>query len=442
MSELDEIWYDYVSVHRWTDNIKGRILLAIPDIYGSANMAIIYFKDLRQDMVLSLYDGQTTDERLKAVSGICNLNWFTRVWTATEYIRSSQVMSMDGEGNVCSKWKDPIFLRKMLQVWFEEAQKHKSIHHLETRAGIGKDLVPWNLGPLLDMGKAKSSVFGLAFGLLSKRRCRSNYGFLHALLGLVEPTSDRPLDHEFEHNYKRIARLCLAVGDYSPLLMTPRLEKHNMPQQWEIKQGLNDVGVWPLGAQRQLPYYHQDFSFRNGDLETGDPVLKLQLIGVVSQAHGRLEADPIVEFAHEASIVLDATGPDLDSFIDTLGCRLYDERFDFIKQKLAAANQSAQLAGVLQERCNKELGNSWLIEGPGGARWVAEIMTLSLTNPGRKRGEPVSRMAFIGAHGDTIHAGPTGGNHLVSISCTACHRLFVFRAGLFEPSSDVVGSIA
>lgn len=63
-------------------------------------------------------------------------------------------------------------------------------------------------------GKSKSSVFGLAFD------------FLHALLGLVEPTLDRPLEHDFSREYARIARLCLAVGDYSPLLVTPRLQAH------------------------------------------------------------------------------------------------------------------------------------------------------------------------------------------------------------------------
>ncbi|KAL8755963.1 MAG: hypothetical protein Q9184_004653 [Pyrenodesmia sp. 2 TL-2023] len=256
ITELDEIWYDYVSVPQWTDGVKGRILLAIPDIYGCANMTIIRFKDLRPGIVQLLYHGQTTDERVKAVTGICNLDWFTRVWTATEYVRSSRVMSMDGEGNVCPEGADPVFLNKLHEVWSEEAPKHSSIHHLEARAGIGRNLVPWNLGPLLDMGKAKSSNFGQAFALLSKRRCRSNYDFLHALLGLVEPTSDRPLGHDFQQDYTRIARLCLAIGDYSPLLMTPRIEEHHGARQWDIKQGLNDLGIWPLGAQEQLPDFH------------------------------------------------------------------------------------------------------------------------------------------------------------------------------------------
>lgn len=243
-------------------------------------MTIIHFEDLRKDSVRMLYEGQITDERLKGITDICNTKWFTRVWTAMEYVRSRQVISIDEEYDVCPDKNDPLFLNQMLRVWFDEVPKHESVHQLEARAAIGKNLVPWNLGPLRDMGKAKSSVFGLAFVLLSKRRCRSNHDFLHALLGLVEPTSDRLLEHDFDREYARIARLCLAVGDYSPLLVTPLLEEHD--KWWKIIQGFNDVAIWPLGAGRQLSNFHQDFSFENGDLENGDPVLKLQKLGVVS----------------------------------------------------------------------------------------------------------------------------------------------------------------
>lgn len=89
ISELDEIWHDYISVPQWSDNIKERILLAIPDIYQSAHVTSIHFEDLRKDSVRMLYEGQTSDECLGAITDICNLKWFTRVWTAMEYVRKS-----------------------------------------------------------------------------------------------------------------------------------------------------------------------------------------------------------------------------------------------------------------------------------------------------------------------------------------------------------------
>lgn len=94
----------------------------------------------------------------------------------------------------------------------------------------------------------------------------------------------------------------------------------------------------------------------------------------------------MAKFASDASIVLDATGPDLNSFIETLGWRLYDETFEHIKQSLTASNHSDRLAEVLQERYNRDLGSSWSIEGPGGARWVAKAMTLSLAPEKKVRG--------------------------------------------------------
>lgn len=181
---------------------------------------------------------------------------------------------MNKDYNVCSERNDPLLLEQMLRVWFNELSKHESVHHLEARARIGKNLVPWNLGPVRDMGKAKSSVFGQAFALLSKRRCSSNHDFLHALLGLVEPTSDRPLEHDFDREYARIARLCLAVGDYNPLLVTPPLEEDD--KQLEFVSGFNAVNIWPLGAGVQLADFHEDFSFENDNLENGDAMLKLR----------------------------------------------------------------------------------------------------------------------------------------------------------------------
>ena len=121
----------------------------------------------------------------------------------------------------------------MFDVWNDKLWEHDSIHHLEDRAGIGKNLMPWNLGPLVVMGKEISSGFGQAYSLLSKRQCQSNHEFLHALLGLVKPVSDRPLERHFDHEFERIAKLYLAVGEYSRLRMTPPLKNYDV-RWWRI----------------------------------------------------------------------------------------------------------------------------------------------------------------------------------------------------------------
>ncbi len=437
ISESDEVWHDYISVPQWSNNIKDRILLAIPDIFQSAHVTCIHFDDLRKDTVRMLYEGQTSDERVKAITEICNLKWFSRVWTAMEYVRSRRVISINQDAKVCSQSGDPLFLNHMLEVWFDELPKHGSVHHLEARAEIGEKLVPWNLGPFRDMGVP--SVFGQAFVLLSKRRCRSNHDFLHALLGLVEPTSERLLEHDFKREYERIARQCLNVGDYSPLLITPRLKAHI--EQWDTIQGFNDVAIWPLGAGRQPAHLHHDFSFEDGDLENGDPMPKLQKLGVISQVHEQFEDDILAQFAHDASIVLRVSGPDLDSFIDTLAGRLYGiGDIGLVKQRLGIDGKRNKLAAILQGRHDKRSEDSWPIDGPDGARWIAEA--LSLIGDGGSEGKAESQIAYLDAHGGTIHTAYAGGNCLLSVFCTTCHRNFIFRAGLFSPPGTVRGAIA
>lgn len=143
----------------------------------------------------------------------------------------------------------------------------------------------------------------------------------------------------------------------------------------------------------------------------------------MSQVHERLRADLMAEFPHDASIVLQSTGPDLSSFIDTLGWRLYYEKVDFIPKSLSLGSQGDKLAGILQERHDKDLKDSWLIEGPDGARWVAKAMSLSLPAPensANRAGEPVSQLAWVNAHEGTIHVAHAGQNCLLSVSCTVC----------------------
>ncbi|CAG8959615.1 hypothetical protein HYFRA_00001518 [Hymenoscyphus fraxineus] len=237
ISEQDNVWCDYVSVPQWSDDLKNRILLAIPQIYGSSSMTTIHFNDLSKQSIRMLHEGETTFQRLKGITDICNLVWFSRVWTAMEFVRSNRVISIDKDYDA------------------QELSKHESVHQLEHPAGMGKNLVPWNLGPLTGIEQRKSAVFGQAFSLVSKRRCRSNHDFLHVLLGLVRTTSDRPLEYDFKREYAHISRLCLAASDYSPLLMLPRrLEEHD--ERLRYLHGFHNVNTWPLGTGRRPLDFH------------------------------------------------------------------------------------------------------------------------------------------------------------------------------------------
>ena len=63
-------------------------------------------------------------------------------------------------------------------------------------------------------------------------------------------------------------------------------------------------------------------------------MLNLQRLGSISHFYVRpLACDLTAEIAREASIVLRTTGPDIDSFISTLGQRLDCQKAEYFNQK-------------------------------------------------------------------------------------------------------------
>ncbi|KAL9083245.1 MAG: hypothetical protein Q9165_008598 [Trypethelium subeluteriae] len=439
---MDEVWHDYISVPQWSDEIKKRILLVIADIFASAHITIIHAEDLQRHSLQLLYEGQTTDERVKGIIDICNSEWFSRVWTIMEYVRSNRAIVMGAEYDIVSSEEDPIFMSTLHRVWNEEVDKHKSIHELEHKARMGENMVPWNLGTLDTLSRRSPVSFGQAFGLLSKRRCRSSSDFLHALLGMVGVTLDKSLELNLSLSYNHIARLCLAAGDYSPLLVTPDGMANDLRDDasWIFKQGFQDVLSWGLGKELAKPTYHGEFAFHNDDMASGMPVLKLQNAGIVQFIHEPFGGDPMTSFARAASAVLKSTGPDMDTFLSALGERLYRERSDIIKQRLSARGNTEALARALRERFDSQSHSSWPIHGPGGALWLAEVTTLSLPESSDPSNGTVSRIEWLDSHGGTIHFGHGSQNCLVSVTCPACRKTFIFRAGLYEPASSLHGS--
>ncbi|KAK1840419.1 hypothetical protein CCHR01_16961 [Colletotrichum chrysophilum] len=148
-----ELWHDYISVPQWTDQLKSRILLVIHRIFEEAQTTIIHFDGLTPAVVDKLHHGTTSQERLRGLTAVCNEKWFTRMWTAMEFVRSRSVRMMTGdfqlvEGNTGD---DPAFLRTLQEVWQREAKAYDgNVWALEGSVGMrtSENLVPWNLGPL------------------------------------------------------------------------------------------------------------------------------------------------------------------------------------------------------------------------------------------------------------------------------------------------------
>ncbi|KXX83301.1 hypothetical protein MMYC01_200198 [Madurella mycetomatis] len=180
----EELWHDYLSVPQWTGDIKTGILAAIHKIFSSAATALFYFHDPSAEAVRKLRYGESSDER---------------------------------------KLDDLVFLGRLGEVWDEELKKHQSVYDLARKVHIGRNLVPWNLGPLAKVKALKRTNFAMAFALLSKRECCDQSDFLYALSGIVTTAPQVPFRTDVRTKIVELARRCIGAGDYSPLLMIPDL---------------------------------------------------------------------------------------------------------------------------------------------------------------------------------------------------------------------------
>lgn len=188
----EELWHDYLSVPQWTDGIKTSILVAIHKIFSSAAPTLFYFHDLSTEAVRKLRYGGSSDERLQGLIGICNALWFGRTWTAMEFVCSHRVRMMTATYRPVGKPDDPVFLGRLGEVWNEELKKHQSVYNLERKVYIGRNLVPWNLGPLAEVKALKRTSFAMAFALLSKLEYRDQSDLLYSLSGIVTASPQAP----------------------------------------------------------------------------------------------------------------------------------------------------------------------------------------------------------------------------------------------------------
>ncbi|KAL0938245.1 uncharacterized protein CTRU02_207976 [Colletotrichum truncatum] len=244
-----EIWHDYISVPQWSPTVKTAILQAMHRVYAESALTVVHLEDVTPTMMDIFLDGEDDEARLKGMIGICNAKWYSRVWTAMEYIRSAKVRIMDSEFRLHGEESAQVYQEQLNKFWSEQIVKNEGdVKELEARLDIGENIVPWNLGSLsLCRADSNSRNFGLAFALLSRRGCRDNYDFLYALQGIITGSSVTKLDGEnWDKSYLNLAQQCLKEGDYTPLLMTPEfgpedgLDVRNMPAN-NVAEGYNDV---------------------------------------------------------------------------------------------------------------------------------------------------------------------------------------------------------
>ncbi|KAF2745224.1 hypothetical protein M011DRAFT_392751, partial [Sporormia fimetaria CBS 119925] len=425
-----ELWFDYISVPQWEEEIKLPILRIIPDIFHRAKYTLVHLHDVDEWMIYRL-QSLTSAERIDAITGICNATWFGRVWTAMEYVRSQDTKIMTKDFRIV---QEDVLLEDINRVWNEERARLGSIHALEALAQMGKNLVPWNLGPLREGRMLERLDFGNAFSLLSRRGCRSSRDFFHALAGVVKGKLTEPLKTDYpEKAIIQIATACLRAGDYSPLLMVPRTVSSSFAG-FLSGCGYQDALSFGLSTGSGFPDHHADSRFEE-DVST----LKLERIGTVTYTFlgGGYRHGHIAPFLSLARVTLFFTGPDVEAFVKTVGPRLYNLRDDVVEAVLSHPDKCAKLSELLQRLHQLPEREFWTDKDYATAEQVARLTGILDTYPGHPM---VSPFDFTWEHGATMHGLKPAS--LMAAKCASCREIFVYRVGFHRPPHKVHGAVA
>ncbi|KAK7546567.1 hypothetical protein IWX91DRAFT_352906 [Phyllosticta citricarpa] len=436
-----EIWHDYISVPQWQDEDKRKILLHMPRIYADAAYTMVHLDDVDAETLRLMRHGQTTRKRLIGIVKVCNSTWFSRVWTAMEFVQSRELRVMLGDGTLDDAGGD-VFLDEMYRTYRREVPDDALAESLSADDRIS--LWPWMLGHLSlvrhDVKRRGSTHFALAFSLLSRRR-RSTLerDFFYALLAIMpaEVQTDDLLSDP-QRVFLRLAKAHMSRGDYSPLLMVPEwARKADLEGNLEII-GFNDLKSWELG------WLVSPATFQDGITIRGDTVaLKCVEIGTVHFLRRFRYMDLTVEdptevlsFAYISRLALDFTGTDTDAFVETVGGRLYGQNPQAIFDRLAHENRYEHVKHLLTLRYNSPTEEPW---SKHSIRWIADAMGLSTTQlEGGMRN--VSPLKFVRHHGALIHLRERAA--IVGITCSTCHGRFLYRVAPYRNLSDTLGAVA
>ncbi|KAI6090578.1 hypothetical protein F4821DRAFT_20712 [Hypoxylon rubiginosum] len=436
-----EIWHDYISVPQWATGKKD-IIREIPRIFCHAESTIAYLSDISSNVVETMRQDPRRDDRVRAISTLCNAKWFSRVWTAMEFVESKKLRAMFQDFTLMRELKPGHdFFAEMTGAWYTELAKSGDAFELENITN--PNLVPWKLGHLdlirILRRNSLPTTFAIAFELLEKRRVTVRRDFFYAFLGAISP--DVPLhmpqissdsNEEFHEGLLQIARRCIEDNDYTPLFITPRSAEiqGNVPTDPKMI-GYKSLHSFSMG------HFKKAAPRSNIRIKGRCPVLKVENVGSTKAVKAwEWGFTPMSLFSEIVEFVFGVTGSNTEAFVNTLAVRLYSLERDKVMEHLSYSTRMIDLKEKLAALHHEK-------EPPARQRiidWIAENLCLSNTDSFNPMSEVVSPIDFLMTHGGSVHYGNPP--ILVTVECSRCHELFILRVGLFRLPSDVVGSVA
>ncbi|KAL9116289.1 MAG: hypothetical protein Q9187_007187 [Circinaria calcarea] len=433
-----EIWHDYISVPQWITELKGQIILSIPEIFGKAFTTVAYLADINTKDVRSMREGSSAQERCRGISNLCNSRWFSRVWTAMELTQSCRLRAMLQDFSlVADDTNYQSFLKEIEARWTAENEKFGVSHTAEEIVKMGDNLVPCQLGPLWSARDLNLNGIRIPFGTaheLLARRCITNHrDFFHAMLGLLKSNlTEAQLSRDTNEAIQHVAINCLKEGDFTPLFMVPASAQKVFPKAEVKKFGYLDIRTFALGDVQAQP------TFPAVKFLSIYPTIQAKCLGTIQfiKQVKWLQEGAVNSLAILTKLTFEYTGLDAREFATTLCVRLYSQREDRVFQHLSKENRMRTLYEQL-----KRLHNASLKDSNSIATEICATLGLCDRSLGGGHGGSVfPPPEYLDGHGSTIHLSQY--RAIAGITCLSCYKTFLILIAPFRPASELKGAMA
>jgi len=363
-----EIWHDYLSVPQWQADIQGRLLLAIPEIYNSADMTVVHLDDVRAVHVSDNPKDSSYEKFIVDLSAIIRSRYFDRMWVTLEYIQSNKVMILTEDYCLCNMDAQELchLLDATHSKWVKDRSNSDVTLAIWAQRTTLKRMVSWTDMETWKTRHDMPQTLGAAIAVLGHRQCRhprDYYLALGKMLGF-QPENALVLIKDSFHYYLSLAAHSLREGDYTPLLLIPQDgEKMDHRAPWLHGHSIMTWKLWDMGrchrhaASRQI--------IRNGKIQP-----RLESVGV-------LEWFEYYDFGGDAALVVDdvaskivrASGKSADAMVEAA-----DRIFPLDEMK--AVNMKWDNAKEEEDEEKKEMQDGKPIAASSQAYNLTRVQTL------------------------------------------------------------------
>ncbi|KAK7931127.1 hypothetical protein PG985_001839 [Apiospora marii] len=422
-----EVWHDYISVPQWLSQTKNRIIQCIPQIYGKATLTVAYLADGEPKNADSLRHGTSNYEVCRAVSAFCNSRWFSRVWTAMEYTQSNDLRTMLKDYTLLPRHSTNVpLLPELIETWRKQSIEMGRNQTIEKMVGMGYNLVPWQLGALEVVReqnlRGRHTIFGNAYELLASRCVTIPRDFFHGLLGILQiDLTESDLSQDTTTALSQIARKCILLGDYSPLMMVPASALLHLSDIDAQSYGYLDLIPYALGEEQHPPKFSKPASELDNIIMTAENLGRVTFIERLPNHQGNMEFLPGL-----FNLTISKSGSNLRVFVKTL-TRLYSLPFDATMQRLETLGLCDQFQAHLETACASGFHFT-----DQEVDWIADATKLrSRSSPGATD----TPLGYLNGHGGTVHLGDASG--VVVVKCQLCGEHFLLRVAMFRDEQHI-----